>query len=125
TLSEHRSEAEEQSSNKHGSATPTVVLSAVGRRFRATVAVDDVSFEARPGEVLGLLGPNGAGKTTTMRVLTGYLRPSSGRVLVDGVDAADDPVACRRNIGYLPESAPVPRELTVREFLAYVARLHR
>ena len=102
-----------------------VALDDVTRRFRRTEVLHGVSFEARPGEVLGLLGPNGAGKTTTMRVLTGYLRPSSGRVLVDGTDVGDDPVAARRLMGYLPESSPVPRELTVREYLGYCARLRR
>jgi ABC-2 type transport system ATP-binding protein len=102
-----------------------VALEDVTRRFGRKEILHGISFEARPGEVLGLLGPNGAGKTTSMRVLTGYLRPSSGRVLVAGRDAGDDPVGARAQIGYLPESAPVPRELTVREFLGYSARLRR
>jgi ABC-2 type transport system ATP-binding protein len=102
-----------------------VALEDVSRRFGRTEVLHGVSFEAHPGEVLGLLGPNGAGKTTTMRVLTGFLRPSAGRVRVGGVDAASDPVAVRRLIGYVPESAPVPRELTAREFLSYCARLRR
>jgi ABC-2 type transport system ATP-binding protein len=85
--------------------------------------VDDVTFDIRPGEILGLLGPNGAGKTTTMRLLTGYLRADRGRVTVGGVDLGDHPVAARRLIGYLPEASPVPRELTVREYLLYCTRL--
>jgi len=103
----------------------SVALEEVSRRFGRTEVLHRISFEIRPGEVLGLLGPNGAGKTTTMRVLTGYLRPSSGRLLVDGADAMDDPVGTRALMGYLPEAAPVPRELTVREFLGYCARLRR
>ena len=102
-----------------------VALDDVTRRFGRTEVLHGISFEARPGEVLGLLGPNGAGKTTTMRILTGYLRPSSGRVLLDGADARNDPERARGLMGYLPEAAPVPRELTVREFLAYCARLRR
>ena len=101
----------------------TVALDGVSRRFGRRMAVADVSFELRPGEVLGLLGPNGAGKTTTMRVLTGYLRPSSGRVLIDGRDAAGDPMAVRAVTGYVPEGAPVPRDLTVSAYLRYCARL--
>jgi ABC-2 type transport system ATP-binding protein len=101
----------------------TVRLDSVSRRFGRVKALDEVSFDVRPGEILGLLGPNGAGKTTTMRVMTGYLRPDDGHVTVDDVDLADDPVGARRMIGYLPESAAVPRELTVRGYLSFCAKL--
>jgi ABC-2 type transport system ATP-binding protein len=86
-------------------------------------ALDAVSFEARPGEVLGFLGPNGAGKTTAMRICTGYLAPTSGRVTVCGIDVAADPLAARARIGYLPESVPLYPELRVDEYLAYRAAL--
>jgi ABC-2 type transport system ATP-binding protein len=102
-----------------------VRLEGVTRRFGSTVAISDVAFELRPGEVVGLLGPNGAGKTTTMRVLTGYLRPSAGRVTVGGVDPLVDPVGARRLVGYMPESAAVPGELSVTGYLRYCARLRR
>jgi gliding motility-associated transport system ATP-binding protein len=105
--------------------TAGVQVLGVGRRFGRVRAVEDVSFEIAAGEVLGLLGPNGAGKTTTMRVMTGYLRPSAGRVLVDGADVVADPVAARQRIGYVPESAAVPGEMTVGAFLRYCARLRR
>jgi ABC-2 type transport system ATP-binding protein len=105
--------------------TAGVQVIGVGRRFGRTEAITDVSFDVRAGEVLGLLGPNGAGKTTTMRVMTGYLRPTTGRVLVDGVDMADDPVRARQHIGYMPESSAVPGEMTVVAFLRYCARLRR
>ena len=105
--------------------TAGVQVSGVSRRFGRTVAISDVTFDVEPGEVLGLLGPNGAGKTTTMRVMTGYLRPTTGRVLVAGVDMADDPVAARQHIGYMPESSAVPSEMTVLAFLRYCARLRR
>ena len=86
-------------------------------------ALDGVSFEARPGEVLGFLGPNGAGKTTAMRICTGYLAPTAGNVRVCGIDVADDPLAARARLGYLPESVPLYPELRVEEYLAYRAAL--
>src|SRR5436190_8932505 len=85
-------------------------------------ALSGASFTVTRGEVLGLLGPNCAGKTTTLRILTTALRPTSGRVLVDGVDAAADPVAVRKRIGYLPETAPLYADMVVAEYLAFVAR---
>jgi ABC-2 type transport system ATP-binding protein len=105
--------------------TAGVQVIGVSRRFGSKHAISDVTFDVEHGEVLGLLGPNGAGKTTTMRVMTGYLRPTSGRVVVGGVDIADDPVAARQHIGYMPESSAVPPEMTVIAFLRYCARLRR
>jgi ABC-2 type transport system ATP-binding protein len=105
--------------------TAGVQVTGVSRRFGSKHAISDVTFDVEHGEVLGLLGPNGAGKTTTMRVMTGYLRPTSGRVVVGGVDMADDPVAARQHIGYMPESSAVPAEMTVIHFLRYCARLRR
>jgi len=102
-----------------------VQVDGVSRRFGGTNAIQDVTFDVQPGEVLGLLGPNGAGKTTTMRVMTGYLKPTTGSVTVDGIDIAIDPVGARARIGYMPESSAVPREMTVANFLAYCARLRR
>ena len=102
-----------------------VELEGLTRRFGGTTAVDGVSFDVRPGEVLGLLGPNGAGKTTTMRMLTGYLRPTAGRAVIGGVDMAADPVTAKASVGYMPESSPLPTDLTVFGFLKYTARLHR
>lgn len=95
------------------------------RRFGRNLAVDDVSFELRRGEVLGFLGPNGAGKSTTMRMLTGNLAPTAGRVLINGIDLRDEPRRAKSIIGYLPERPPLYREFTVDEFLAFCARLHR
>jgi ABC-2 type transport system ATP-binding protein len=86
-------------------------------------ALDAVSFEARPGEVLGFLGPNGAGKTTAMRICTGFLQPSGGSVSVCGIDVADDPLAARAKLGYLPESVPLYPEMRVEEYLVYRAAL--
>lgn len=104
------------------------ILISVDRLYRyygSVCAAQDVSFELAQGEVLGFLGPNGAGKTSTMRMLTGNLAPSAGRVLINGIDLLEDPKAAKAQIGYLPENPPVYRELTVDEYLAYCARLRR
>ncbi len=95
------------------------------RRFGAHTAVDGVDFEVRRGEVLGFLGPNGAGKTTTMRMITGNLAPSAGRITINGLDILDRPKAAKAAIGYLPEQPPLYRELTVDEYLRFCARLNR
>jgi len=93
------------------------------KTFGLERAVDDISFEVERGEVLGFLGPNGAGKSTTMRVLTCYLPPTSGRVTVNGLDVTADSLAIRRLIGYLPESTPLYHEMTVRDYLRFVAAI--
>ena len=95
------------------------------RFFGHTCAVKDVSFRLAKGEVLGFLGPNGAGKTTTMRMLTGNLAPSAGRIRVAGIDLLDNPKQAKARIGYLPEQPPLYRELTVQEYLRYCAHLNR
>ena len=89
------------------------------------VAVDDLSFEVSPGEVLGFLGPNGAGKSTTMKIITGFLPPSSGRVTVCGHPVDAQPVAAKRCLGYLPEGAPAYSEMTPWQFLNFVADIRR
>ena len=86
-------------------------------------AVDGVSFQVRRGEILGFLGPNGAGKSTTMKMITGFIQPDAGTALVDGADVAADPVAVKRKLGYLPESAPAYPEMTVGEFLTFIAEI--
>lgn len=96
----------------------------LNRRFGLQTAVQSVSFSVRQGEVLGFLGPNGAGKSTTMKMLTGNLAPDSGKILINGIDLLADPKAAKRHIGYLPENPPLYKELTVREFLIFCARLH-
>ena len=92
------------------------------KHYGHLVAVDELSFEVAAGEVLGFLGPNGAGKSTTMKMLTGFLVPTSGTALVNGHDIVDDSLAARRCMGYLPEGAPAYGEMTVRNFLEFVAR---
>mgnify|MGYP002789476515 CR=1 FL=1 len=84
-------------------------------------AVDGVRFTVHKGEILGFLGPNGAGKSTTMKMITGYLRPTAGTAIVNGHDVTVDPVAVKQAIGYLPESAPAYGEMTVQEFLTFIA----
>jgi ABC-2 type transport system ATP-binding protein len=86
-------------------------------------AVDGVSFTVKRGEILGFLGPNGAGKSTTMKMITGYVRPDAGTARVDGIDVATDPVAVKRKLGYLPENAPAYPEMTVSEFLGFIAEV--
>ncbi len=86
-------------------------------------AVDGVSFIVRPGDILGFLGPNGAGKSTTMKMITGFVRPDSGSAEVCGFDVTRDPVAVKQRIGYLPESAPAYGEMTVLEFLRFIAEV--
>ena len=85
--------------------------------------MQDVSLAVPPGEILGLLGPNGSGKTTLMRILTGYLSPTTGRASVAGHDTAREPMAARRHIGYVPENAPLYSHMRVSEFLRFMARL--
>lgn len=93
------------------------------KRFGAFEAVKGISFTVSKGEVLGFLGPNGAGKSTTMRMITGFLPPTSGTAVICGHDISSDPVAAKECIGYLPESAPSYRSMTVEDFLSFVARV--
>jgi len=91
--------------------------------YGSTAAIKAVSFRVEPGEILGFLGPNGAGKTTTMRILTGYLPATSGTARIAGKDVHTDSMAVRQSIGYLPETPPLYREMTVEGFLSFVARI--
>jgi len=93
------------------------------KRYGRVTAVDDVSFRVERGEILGFLGPNGAGKTTTMRVLTGYIPPTEGHALVAGFDVFDRPLDAKQRTGYLPETPPLYPDMTVREYLKFVAQI--
>ena len=95
----------------------------VTKRYGSKLAVDHISFEINKGEVLGFLGRNGAGKTTTMNIVTGYLSPSEGTVLLDGHDIIEDPRYVKRRIGYLPEQPPLYMEMTVDEYLRFVCEI--
>lgn len=98
-----------------------IEISHLSKRYGELVAVDDVSFNVQPGEVLGFLGPNGAGKSTTMKMITGFLAPTSGSVSVCGHDVESAPLAAKACMGYLPEGAPCYGEMSVRNFLDFIA----
>ncbi len=106
-------------------STPILSALALSRAFGARQAVREVTLTLGRGEVLGLLGPNGAGKTTTMQMITGNLAPSAGEIRVCGVDLLEHPARAKGRIGYLPETPPLYRDLTVDEYLRLAARLHR
>jgi len=95
------------------------------KHYGAFQALRGVDFTVDPGEILGFLGPNGAGKTTTMKILTGFLNPTSGKAVVAGQNVLSDSVAVRRRIGYLPENTPLYEDMTVREYLRFCGRLRR
>lgn len=96
----------------------------LSRRYGELLAVDDVGFGIGRGEVVGLLGHNGAGKTTIMKMLTGFLEPTAGRIAIDGLEIGRDTAAIQRRIGYLPENCPLWPEMTVIDYLDYQATLH-
>ena len=95
----------------------------LSKHFGHKIAVDNISFTVEKGEVLGFLGPNGAGKSTTMRMVTGYLPPTRGTVLVGGNDIVDHELDAKKRIGYLPENAPLYNDMTVEDFLAFTAEV--
>jgi ABC-2 type transport system ATP-binding protein len=93
------------------------------KKFGSLVAVDDVSFTVARGEVLGFLGPNGAGKSTTMKMITGFLTPDAGTAVICGADIGERPLAAKRQFGYLPEGAPAYPDMTVADFLGFIAHI--
>jgi len=95
------------------------------KKYARNVAVDHISFEVKQGEIVGFLGPNGAGKTTTMRMLTGFLLPTSGTASVAGFDVLEQPLEVKKRIGYLPESPPLYHEMITDEYLTFVGKLKR
>jgi len=98
-----------------------IEINHLSKRYGALTAVDDVTFNVEPGQVLGFLGPNGAGKSTTMKMITGFLAPSSGSIRVCGHDIEQSPQEAKRAMGYLPEGAPSYGEMTVEQFLHFIA----
>ena len=103
--------------------TPAIEVRGLDKQFGPIHAVRNISFSVRHGEVLGFLGPNGAGKSTTMKMITGFLEPTDGTVLVNGHDVMTDPISVKACIGYLPEGAPGYAEMTVIRFLEFVAEI--
>jgi ABC-2 type transport system ATP-binding protein len=95
----------------------------LSKRYGPVTAVDDISFRVERGEILGFLGPNGAGKTTTMRILTGYMPATAGKAIVAGFDVFDQPIEAKKRTGYLPETPPLYPDMTVVEYLTFVAKI--
>jgi ABC-2 type transport system ATP-binding protein len=102
----------------------SVQVSQLTKRYGTQTAVNQVSFSVQPGEIIGFLGPNGAGKSTTMKMITGYLQPDGGRIAVCGKPVSITDPGTRQHIGYLPEANPLYLDMYVREYLAFVAKLH-
>src|SRR5262245_5732426 len=102
-----------------------IQIEGLSKSYGRQKAVDNISFEVKPGEVLGFLGPNGAGKSTTMRMLAGFIAPTGGKASICGHDIETDGLAARRCLGYLPEGAPLYGEMTVRQFLDFIADLRQ
>ena len=102
----------------------SIEVSQVSRLYGTQKAVDDISFTLNKGEIVGFLGPNGAGKSTTMKMITGYLAPSSGNLTVSGIDVQKDPLLVKKKIGYLPESNALYYDMYVREYLDFIADMH-
>lgn len=102
----------------------SVVVKSLAKHYGEQKAVNQISFEAKPGRILGFLGPNGAGKSTTMKMLTGYLQPTSGEAEIAGKNIENEPIEVKKLIGYLPENTPLYMDMYVREFLAFVAETY-
>lgn len=102
---------------------PMIEIRNLSKHFGPLQAVNDISFDVAKGEVLGFLGPNGAGKSTTMKMVTGFLEPSAGKVSVCGHDVGSEPIAAKRCIGYLPEGAPLYGDMTPKSFLKFIAEV--
>ena len=97
----------------------------VTKKYGKVVAVDNISFTINDGEIVGLLGPNGAGKSTTMNMMTGFIEQTSGDIIIDGYDMLKRPKKAKREIGYMPEGVPLYTDLTVKEFVMYMAEIKR
>jgi ABC-2 type transport system ATP-binding protein len=100
-----------------------ITVDGLTKRYAHTIAVDQISFEVKQGQIVGFLGPNGAGKTTTMRMLTCFLTPTGGTATVAGFDILEQPLEVKKRIGYLPETPPIYPEMRIAEYLAFVGQL--
>ncbi len=103
----------------------SIQLTSISKIYGTQKAVSNISFEANKGEIVGFLGPNGAGKSTTMKILTGFIQPNEGTVLVSGADVVTNPIEAQKNIGYLPEHNPLYLDMYVREYLQFQASIHQ
>ncbi|MCO5232235.1 MAG: gliding motility-associated ABC transporter ATP-binding subunit GldA [Chitinophagales bacterium] len=103
----------------------SVQIQSLSKIYGEQIAVNNISFEIKEGEILGFLGPNGAGKSTTMKMITGYLPPSSGQVLINGINMQTHPIEGRKQIGYLPENNPLYKEMYVKEYLHFIAGIYQ
>ncbi|GAJ13209.1 unnamed protein product, partial [marine sediment metagenome] len=103
----------------------SIIAENITKLYGAQKALDEVSFRIKSGEVVGFLGPNGAGKSTMMKIITGYLPPSSGTVVVNNLDVMEHPLEVKKQIGYLPENNPLYHEMYVREYLKFVAGIYK
>src|SRR6202167_377815 len=100
-----------------------IEISQLTKRYGTLSAVKNLNFSVKKGEIVGFLGPNGAGKSTTMKIITGYMAPTSGLVTVAGYDVFESPIEGKRRIGYLPETPPLYVDMLVQDYLEYVAKL--
>ncbi|MEN8836055.1 MAG: gliding motility-associated ABC transporter ATP-binding subunit GldA [Polaribacter sp.] len=103
----------------------SIQVTSVSKLYKEQKALDGISFSAKKGEIIGFLGPNGAGKSTMMKILTGFITPNSGDVLVDDIDVLQDPIEAQKTIGYLPEHNPLYTEMYVREYLQFRAQIFK
>ena len=117
--------SEYQSIDSHFPYFMSVRIAQLSKKFGSQKAVNEISFEAKKGKILGFLGPNGAGKSTTMKMATGYLFPTSGDVWVDDVSVTQAPLAVKQNVGYLPEHNPMYLDMYVTEFLLFIGKAYR
>jgi ABC-2 type transport system ATP-binding protein len=123
TASEGNPRSTFESDRRFNTANNMIEINHLTKSYGALLAVNDISFTVEPGQVLGFLGPNGAGKSTTMKMITGFLTPTTGSIRVCGHDVQSDPIAAKSCMGYLPEGAPSYAEMTVRSFLDFIANV--
>ena len=99
-----------------------ITVNNVTKKYGKFKAVDNISFEINDGEIIGLLGPNGAGKSTTMNILTGFIEPTEGNVIINGYDISKKPKKAKKCIGYMPEGVPLYKDMTVKEFIGHIEK---
>ena len=103
----------------------SIEIQNISKYYDKQLAVNDISFQVKTGEIVGFLGPNGAGKSTTMKIISCFIKPSKGDVLVNGISIHSDEIGVKSNIGYLPENNPLYEDLYVRESIGFIAQMHR